>query len=58
MIIIVDKTTKEEDLRLWEKKVRNKRMKNKKNNLEKYFGILPDIGDGLEIQKKIRDEWE
>jgi hypothetical protein len=58
MIIIVDKTTKEKDLRSWEKKVRNKRMKNKKNNLEKYFGILPNIGDGLEFQKKLRDEWE
>jgi hypothetical protein len=58
MVITVDKTTKEQDLQTWEEKVRNKRLKNKKSNLKKYFGILPDIGDGLEFQKKIRNEWD
>lgn len=27
-----------------------------KGNLSKYFGIM-DLGDGLEIQKEMRDEW-
>ena len=27
-----------------------------KGNLSKYFGIM-DLGDGLAIQKEMRDEW-
>jgi hypothetical protein len=28
----------------------------KKGNLSKYFGLM-DLGDGLEIQKEMRNEW-
>ena len=28
------------------------------SGLNKFFGSLPDIGDGMEIQKKARGEWD
>jgi hypothetical protein len=57
MVFVIDKTTNEQDLQAWLNKVRNNRTKVKKPNLSKYFGVLPNIGDGLQLQKKIRDEW-
>jgi hypothetical protein len=58
MIIKIDKTTKEQELQNWTNKVRNKRIQNQKSSLEKFFGALPDIGDGLKFQKKARNEWD
>lgn len=33
-----------------------KKTDEKKGGLSKFFGIM-DLGDGLEIQKEMRDEW-
>ncbi|GHV51774.1 hypothetical protein FACS1894181_14120 [Bacteroidia bacterium] len=57
MVIIIDKTTTEEELNAWLEKVRDKRKKGAKPRMAKYFGALPDIGDGLLIQKQLREEW-
>ena len=57
MVITIDKATSEQDLCNWLNKVRNKRTKANKSKMAKYYGILPDIGDGLQIQKKLRNEW-
>ena len=32
-------------------------VKTKEEMLKSFFGKLPKIGDGLEYQKKIRNEW-
>jgi len=29
----------------------------KKWNLKKFYGSSPDMGDGLEIQNRLRNEW-
>jgi hypothetical protein len=29
----------------------------RQSNLAEYFGMLPNIGDGLEYQKTARNEW-
>ncbi|MDR1779302.1 MAG: hypothetical protein LBR50_01045 [Tannerella sp.] len=58
MILTIDKTTTEKDLHLWLDKVRTKRKAVSKARMAKYFGILPDIGDGLQIQKQLRNEWD
>ena len=34
------------------------RTERKKPNLAKFFGVLPNFEDGLEYQKKVRDEWD
>lgn len=57
MVLSMDKTTTEQDLQVWLKKVGDKRKKDCKSRMAKYYGILPDIGDGLQIQKKLRNEW-
>jgi hypothetical protein len=54
----MDKTTTEQDLYAWLKQVRDRRKKESKARMAKYYGILPDIGDGLQIQKKLRNEWD
>jgi len=44
-----------------EKKVRSilKKRKTKKNPfVEKFFGKLPQLEDGLKIQKRLRREWK
>jgi uncharacterized protein (DUF433 family) len=33
------------------------KMKGNKPKMSKFFGALPNIGDGLQIQKSLRDEW-
>ena len=58
MTITIDKATSEQDLYNWLNKVRSKRIKANKSKMSKYFGVLPDIGDGLQIQKKLRNEWD
>ena len=59
MTITLDKTTTEEELNAWLEKVRDKRKKaGDPPRMAKYFGILPDIGDGLKIQKELRNEWD
>ncbi|GHT62336.1 hypothetical protein FACS189451_06420 [Bacteroidia bacterium] len=58
MVITFDKRTTEQELHDWLGKVRDKRMKANQFKMLKYFGTLPDIGDGLQIQRIMRDEWD
>jgi hypothetical protein len=58
MVITIDKKTTDQDLLKRLEQIRNSRAKRKKPNLVSFFGALPNIGDGLEFQKKARNEWD
>lgn len=58
MVLKVNKSTSKAELEKWLKKIQEKRKKNTQSGLSKFFGILPEIGDGMELQKKMRDEWD
>jgi hypothetical protein len=54
MVITVNKNTKAEEIDEALKKLQ----KSKKKNLSSFYGKLKGaFGDGLEYQKKLRDEW-
>ncbi|MDR1724375.1 MAG: hypothetical protein LBR84_10620 [Tannerella sp.] len=58
MVLTIDKTTTEHDVNTWLDKVRTKRKgSGKKSYMAKYYGVLPNLGDGLQIQKQLRNEW-
>jgi hypothetical protein len=57
MVLVIKKNTSTEEVRAILRKVRTKRAK-KKAGTESFFGKLPNIGDGLKYQKKIRNEWK
>jgi hypothetical protein len=57
MVITIDETSSAAELQAWSAKVREKRLNAKRPTLAKYFGAMPDIGDGLTIQKALRNEW-
>ena len=40
-----------------EKQLAKLKQNNQKQDLRKYFGTFPVEGDAVEIQKKLRDEW-
>ena len=40
------------------RRLHNNRTRNKQPNIAKFFGVLPNIGDGLEFQKSVRNEWD
>jgi len=55
MVIKINKDTKAEELDEALKKLQ----KSKKKDLSSFYGKLKGVfGDGLEYQKKIRDEWD
>lgn len=58
MVLKVDKTTTDSELKNWIEKLQLSRKKKQKSKLAKYFGALPNIGDGLKIQKELRNEWD
>lgn len=58
MVLKVNKSTPKAELEKWLKELEVKRKKERKQNLSKFFGVLPQIGDGLQIQKQMRDEWD
>jgi hypothetical protein len=57
MVIEIDRTVTPTSLKHLLDHVRETRAQRKKPNLTEFFGALPNIGDGLEFQKKVRDEW-
>ncbi|GHT15538.1 hypothetical protein AGMMS4956_15730 [Bacteroidia bacterium] len=57
MVIEIDRTATPTSLKHLLNQIRETRAQRKKPNLTEFFGALPDIGDGLEFQKKVRDEW-
>lgn len=55
MVIIINKNTNAEELDEALKKLQ----KSKKKNLSSFYGKLKGaFGDGMEYQKKLRDEWD
>jgi len=58
MVFEVEKTTTEERLKGFLESIRKNRVNRKKPNLADFFGVLPNIGDGLEFQKNVRNEWD
>ena len=58
MIIEINKTTTTENLKNSLEHFRKNKSERKKSDLTEFFGILPNIGDGLEFQKNARNEWD
>ena len=58
MVFEIKKTTSDKKLRDFLEFIRINQVKSKKPNLAKFFGALPNIGDGLEFQKNVRNEWD
>ena len=57
MIIEISDKVTSENLKDSLERFRKNKSKRKKPNLTEFFGVLPDIGDGLVYQKKMRNEW-
>jgi len=56
MVIYIKKGDSQKDIESALKRLKNKKRKPK---LAEFYGKLPGVfGDGLEYQKKIRDEWD
>jgi hypothetical protein len=58
MVIEIDRTVTPARLRQSLKSMKVARAKTPRVNLSEFFGALPHIGDGLEFQKKARNEWD
>jgi len=58
MVYRIDKTSTEEDLKSLLDRIKCERVESRKANFIEFFGALPDIGDGLEYQKSVRNEWD
>lgn len=55
MVITINKDTKAEDV----EKALKKLQKTKKRDLSSFYGKLKGaFGDGMDYQKKLRDEWD
>jgi glycerophosphoryl diester phosphodiesterase len=57
MVVEIEHTASEKEVKDLLERLKNNRSKEKKSNFIEFFGALPDIGDGLEYQKKARNEW-
>jgi hypothetical protein len=57
MIIEIDTTVTPAALKQTLDSMKANRIKYRKLRLAEFFGALPNIGDGLEFQKSVRDEW-
>jgi hypothetical protein len=58
MIIKIDTTVTPEALKQTLDSMKANRTKYRKPRLAEFFGALTNIGDGLEFQKSVRDEWD
>ena len=57
MIVSIEKMASEECMKDTLERIKIKRSERKKPNLAQFFGVLPNFDDGLEFQKKARNEW-
>ena len=57
MVYRIDKTSTEKDLKSLLDRIKCERVKSRRANFIEFFGALPDIGDGLEYQKSVRNEF-
>lgn len=58
IIVTIDKNDSEEVIKEKLEKLNNEKSEKKGFPAYKYLGKIKSFGDGLEYQKKIRDEWE
>jgi hypothetical protein len=58
MVIEIDRTMTATRLKQSLRNMKVARSKMTRANLSEFFGALPHIGDGLEYQKKARNEWD
>ena len=58
MIVSIENMATEESLKATLENIKIVRGKRKKPNLAQFFGVLPNYEDGLEFQKKARNEWD
>ena len=58
MIVSIENMATEESLKATLENIKIVRGKRKKPNLAQFFGVLPNYEDGLEFQKKVRNEWD
>jgi len=57
MILEIDTKTSAVDLKKSLQLIRKNREQRQPRNYSKFFGALPNIADGLEFQKAVRNEW-
>jgi len=57
MVIEMEKRANATDFKRSLRMIRENRTKTKSGNFSQFFGALPNIGDGLEFQKAVRNEW-
>ena len=57
MVVSIEKMANEESLKDALERIKITRGKRKKPNLAQFFGVLPDFEDGIEFQKRVRNEW-
>jgi len=57
MIVSIENMATEESLKDILERNKIARGRSKKPNLARFFGVLPNFDDGLEFQKKARNEW-
>ena len=57
MVIEISNKAVKENLKDSLERFRENKSKRKNPNLTEFFGILPNIGDGLVYQKKARSDW-
>ena len=58
MVYRFEKTMTDEDLVVLLERIKSDRVKRGEHNFMQFFGALPNIGDGLEYQKNVRNEWD
>ena len=57
MIVTIENTATVESLKNSLERGKITRNERKKPNLARFFGVLPNFEDGVEYQKKARNEW-
>ena len=57
MVYRFEKTMTDKDLVALLERFKSDRSKTEGRNFMQFFGALPNIGDGLEYQKSVRNEW-
>jgi len=57
MVIEVDETATALTFKNSLKRLKTNRAQHKQPNMAKFFGALPNIGDGLKFQQEVRNEW-
>ncbi|MCL2327399.1 MAG: hypothetical protein FWC39_02670 [Bacteroidetes bacterium] len=57
MILEIDDKVSAVDFKKSLQLIRKNRVQRQHRNYSKFFGALPNIADGLEFQKAVRNEW-